>query len=111
MAPRKDDETQPKKKEFGTGLRAQLEARRDDETAPKPDVHPNVELRFELTARPADSEPITISSDGAADELRKELAAALAREKKLEVQLAEQAEVFSAGLGSEQDLVRRASTL
>src|ERR687886_1308296 len=113
MAPRKKDPEapQPKKKEFGTGLRAQLERRQADE-APKPEPQPNVELRFELTARPADAEPVTIAaSNGATDELRKELAAALAREQKLEVQLAEQAEVFSAGVGSEQDLARRASAL
>jgi len=68
MAPRKREpnETAAKKKEFGTGLRAQLERRREEpEAAPKPELQPNVELRFELTARPADSEPITVVSDGA----------------------------------------------
>src|SRR5919202_1456747 len=95
MAPRKKDPEapQPKKKEFGTGLRAQLERRQADE-APKPEAQqPNVELRFELTARPADAEPVTIAaSNGATDELRKELAAALAREQKLSIERHEQAE-------------------
>jgi len=51
MTPKKDETTENKKKEFGTGLRAQLERRRDEPDAPRPvDAHPNVELRFELTA-------------------------------------------------------------
>src|SRR5438270_2109016 len=107
MAPKKKD-TETKKKEFGTGLRAQLERRRDDEVPkPAPDSQPNVELRFELTARPADAEPLTVSSDGATDELRKQLAAAELREAQLQAQLAEQAEVFEAGMDSEQNVTRR----
>ena len=66
MTPKKDETTDIKKNEFGTGLRAQLERKRDDPEAPRPaEAHPNVELRFELTARPADSEPFTVVSDGA----------------------------------------------
>src|SRR6266550_8089481 len=113
MTPNKDETNENKKKEFGTGLRAQLERRRDeDEGGPRPaEGHPNVELRFELTARPADSEPITVVSDGATDELRRELAATRAREDELKAALAEQQEVFEAGIDSEQGLSRRASTL
>ena len=66
MAPRKKDSNEtPKKKEFGTGLRAQLEKRREEPEAPAAaDAQPNVELRFELTARPADHDG-TASSDAA----------------------------------------------
>src|SRR5436309_9748609 len=106
MAPKKK-ETESKKNEFGTGLRAQLERRREDEaTAPMVEAQPNVELRFELTARPADSEPMTVSSDGVAADLRKELAAAQLREEQLQAQLAEQSEVFRAGMDSEQSSAR-----
>src|SRR5581483_2609210 len=112
MAPKKK-ESEPKKKEFGTGLRAQLERRREDEAAPAPDAQPNVELRFELTARPADSsvEPIAVATDGIAAELRKELAASQLREEKLKAELAQQAEVFQAGMDSEQNVARRAAAL
>src|SRR6266550_2535575 len=76
MAPKKRDTSETKKKEFGTGLRAQLERRREEPDAAKPaDFQPNVELRFELTARPADSEPFTVVSDGAAEDLRQQLSA------------------------------------
>src|SRR6266568_2388394 len=108
MAPDKDT-NETKKKEFGTGLRAQLERRREEPEAAIQPVHqPNVELRFELTARPADAEPFTVTSDGATDELRKELAAAQAREAALTAALAEQQEVFEAGMESDQGLARRA---
>src|SRR2546422_5286767 len=110
MAPNKDT-NEPKKNEFGTGLRAQLERRREEPEAAQPGPQPNVELRFELTARPADAEPFTVTSDGATDELRKELAAAQAREDALKAALAEQQEVFEAGMESDQGLARRASTL
>src|SRR3954471_8919385 len=113
MAPRKKDTNDVKKKEFGTGLRAQLEKRREEpEAAPKAEaLQPNVELRFELTARPADSEPITVVSDGATEDLRKQLAAAQVREDELKAELAKQQEVFDAGLESEPGLSRRASPL
>jgi len=97
MAPKKRDTSETKKKEFGTGLRAQLERRREEPDAAKPaDLQPNVELRFELTARPADSEPFTVVSDGATEDLRKQLAAARARENELKAALAEQQEVSRA---------------
>src|SRR5256885_13607070 len=111
MAPDKDT-NETKKKEFGTGLRAQLERRREEPEAAIQPVHqPNVELRFELTARPADAEPFTVTSDGATDELRKELAAAQAREAALTAALAEQQEVFEAGMEARPGLGRRAPPL
>jgi hypothetical protein len=111
MAPDKDT-NETKKKEFGTGLRAQLERRREEpEAANQPAPQPNVELRFELTARPADAEPFTVTSDDATDNLRQELAASQAREAALTAALAEQQEVFEAGMESDQGLARRASTL
>src|ERR1700756_2371040 len=111
MAPN-EDTNEPKKNEFGTGLRAQLERRREEpEVEQQPGPQPNVELRFELTAQPADAEPFTVTSDGAADELRRELAAAKAREDALKAALAEQQEVFKAGMDSDQGLARRASAL
>src|SRR5437667_425526 len=111
MAPNKDT-NETKKKEFGTGLRAQLERRHEEpEAAKQPGPQPNVELRFELTARPADAEPFTVTSDGATDELRKELAAAQAREVALKATLAKQQEVFEADMESDQGLARRTSTL
>src|SRR5438046_9840518 len=100
MTPKKDETTENKKKEFGTGLRAQLERRREEpEAANQAIPQPNVELRFELTARPADAEPFTVTSDGATDDLRRELAAAQAREAALTAAPAEQQAVFEAGTG------------
>src|SRR5438067_12599187 len=111
MAPQKDT-NEPKKKEFGTGLRAQLQKRREDSEAPPAEPQPNVELRLELTARPSDSsEPLTVISSGASDDLRKQLVAALKREEELKAALAEQQEVFQAGIESEQGLSHRSSTL
>src|SRR5919109_4656764 len=110
MAPKKESNEPPKKNEFGTGLRAQLEKRRDDgETAAPAESHPNVELRLELTARPSDSEPLTVVSNGATEDLRKQLAAAQKREEELKAALAEQQEVFEAGIESEHGLSRRAA--
>src|SRR3954468_17818799 len=113
MAAKKKDTNDVKKKEFGTGLRAQLGKGREGAGAgPEGEAPPpNVELRFELTARPADSEPITVISDGATEDLRKELAAAKAREETLKAELAKQQEVFGAGIESESGLSRRASAL
>jgi hypothetical protein len=77
MAPKDGNET--KKKEFGTGLRAQLQRRRDQPEAPTPaENQPNVELRLELTARPGDGEPLSVVSSGASEDLRRQLDAAFA---------------------------------
>src|SRR2546428_12883368 len=52
-----------------------------------------------------------VGSDGHTEDLGKQLGAARARENELKAALAEQQEVFEAGLDSEQGLSRRASTL
>ena len=68
-------------KGFGTGLRAQLQRRREDESQPDGGTT-NVELRFELTARPAgDGLEAVVSPDVQA--LKAELEAAQAREASL----------------------------
>ena len=76
-------------KGFGTGLRAQLQRRRegDDGTQGEAQGPTNVELRFELTARPAsgDADRGVVSPDVQA--LRVELEAAQAREASLREQL------------------------
>ena len=101
-------------KGFGTGLRAQLERRREEEVG-QPEAPPstNVELRFELTARPSgDGEPLTVGV-GAAElaELRSELEAALRREETLRLRLEKQTEAYDGGIGNEKELARRAATL
>ena len=48
-------------KGFGTGLRAQLQRRQEEAEPAEAQGTPNVELRFELTARPsADAEPVAV---------------------------------------------------
>src|SRR5919206_3679787 len=112
MAPRKKDSNEtPKKKEFGTGLRAQLEKRREEpEAAKAADAQPNVELRFELTARPADLDGATVDL-GATAKLREELAAAVAREQELKVALEQQRAMLPVALEDEQNVARRAAAL
>src|SRR2546423_1525357 len=113
MTPKKAKTPETRKRESGTALPPQPNARaRSPEPAKPPEPQPNVELRFELTARPADAEPFTVvSSNGATDDLRRQLAAAQAREEELKAALAEQQEVFEAGMESDHGLARRASTL
>src|SRR5215210_7009403 len=99
-------------KGFGTGLRAQLQRRRDggDVVASEPQAPTNVELRFELTARPA-SEGLEPVAGPEFEELRSELRAAQAREAALREQLQERAEAYEGNVGSEAELVHRAATL
>src|SRR5262245_39326723 len=116
MAPKQDPNEQgtnePGKKEFGTGLRAQLQKRREDSDVPPAEAQPSVELHLELTARPSDSaEPLTVVSNAPTEDLRKQLAAAKKREEELMAALAEQQEVFKAGIESEQGLSRRSGSL
>src|SRR5438477_11124084 len=96
-------------KGFGTGLRAQLEKRRDsaDGQHVKAEVPPNVELRFELTARPRE-EPQ--DGNGVA-ELREELAAAEAREAELRATLAQQEETYDAAVANGKDSGHRSTAL
>ena len=54
MSDQPDNQGAETEKGFGTGLRAQLQRRRDGEDGqPEAAGATNVELRFELTARPA----------------------------------------------------------
>ena len=76
MADKPENQAAETEKGFGTGLRAQLERRRGDEDkVAEPQGPTNVELRFELTARPAggDAEAVAISPD--LTELKSELEA------------------------------------
>src|SRR5437763_6428988 len=107
MAERKQPEKDgtDTEKGFGTGLRAQLEKRREnsDSHVTKAEVGPNVELRFELTARPRE-EP---GDEAGMEALREELAAAQAREAELRDALSAQSETYETAVGSERDSGRR----
>src|SRR4029079_19708530 len=98
-------------KGFGTGLRAQLQRRQTEETeAAEAQGTPNVELRFELTARPsADAEPVAANADLSA--LKLELEAAQRREEALRLRLEKQTEAFDDGHSSDRELARRADTV
>ena len=107
MRPEKDGTDT--EKGFGTGLRAQLEKRRESSDAHvhKAEVGPNVELRFELTARPREE----AGDDAGMNALREELAAAQARETELREALSTQAETYETAVGSEKDSGRRSGAL
>ena len=96
-------------KGFGTGLRAQLEKRRESSDAHvhKAEVGPNVELRFELTARPREE----TGDDAGMNALREELAAAQTREAELREALSAQAEAYETAGGPEKDSGRRSGAL
>ena len=100
-------------KGFGTGLRAQLQRRRegDDGTQGAEAQSPtNVELRFEPTARPANGETLeSVGPDVLA--LRAELEAAQAREATLRDQLHARSHAYDQNVGSEKELAHRALTL
>jgi len=104
-------------KGFGTGLRAQLQRRREGDGAPVEAQGPtNVELRFELTARPANGgsgETIEGVVGGGPDvqALRDELEASQAREARLRDQLQQRSEAYDQNVGSEKELAHRALTL
>ena len=99
-------------KGFGTGLRAQLQRRRDGEDGQGEQPGPtNVELRFELTARPASGETIEGVVNPDFEELRAELQAAHAREASLREQLDKRTEAYDQNVGSEKELAHRATTL
>ena len=78
-------------KGFGTGLRAQLQRRREGEdgTPAEAQGSTNVELRFELTARPSNGETLEAVVGPDVQALRAELEAAQAREATLRDQLQE----------------------
>src|SRR2546423_6978029 len=96
-------------KGFGTGLRAQLEKRREstEGQSVKAEVPPNVELRFELTARPREE---AVDENGLA-ELREELAAAEAREAELRATIAQQTETYETAVSSGKNSGRHSSAL
>jgi len=100
-------------KGFGTGLRAQLQRRREGDGAPAEAQGPtNVELRFELTARPASGETIEVGVGGPdVQALKAELEAAQAREATLRDQLQERSHTYEQNVGSEKELAHRALTL
>src|SRR4029453_5613213 len=99
-------------KGFGTGLRAQLQRRREGEDVQGGQQGPtNVERRFELTARPASREGVDVGVGPEVEELRAELAAAHKREASLRQQLERREETYDLNVGSEKELAHRASTL
>src|SRR5919204_2871039 len=99
-------------KGFGTGLRAQLQRRREGDGAPSEPPGPtNVELRFELTARPADGTVVDATVNPDFEALRLELEAAHAREASLRDQLQVRSEAYDQNVGSEKELAHRAATL
>src|SRR2546423_4636574 len=104
MSDKPDNQPAETEKGFGTGLRAQLQRRQDGGEGQVEAAAPtNVELRFELTARPAgESEAIVINAEVAA--LEAELEAAHTREQKLRDELDKKGEAFEQGFGSEQEL-------
>ena len=80
MADKPENQPAETEKGFGTGLRAQLERRRGDEEerGAEQQAPTNVELRFELTARPAgDGEAVAAGPELGA--LKAELEAAQRR--------------------------------
>ncbi|HMD12624.1 MAG TPA: hypothetical protein VKG90_09850, partial [Marmoricola sp.] len=98
-------------KGFGTGLRAQLQRRREgDDGQGEPQGPTNVELRFELTARPASGDAVE-GVNPEFEELRVELQAAHAREASLREQLERRDEAYDQSVGSEKELAHRATTL
>src|SRR6186997_240037 len=100
-------------KGFGTGLRAQLQRRREGEgTEVETQGSTNVELRFELTARPATGDLIESVGGGPdVQALKDELEAAKAREATLRDQLQERSHAYDQNVGSEKELAHRAVTL
>src|SRR5919202_5952454 len=111
MADKPENQAAETEKGFGTGLRAQLERRRGDEEAgPEQPGPTNVELRFELTARPAaDHDAVAHNPDFA--ELKAELEAAQRREAALRSRLDQQAAAYDGGMSFEKELANRAANL
>src|SRR3954451_24662265 len=100
-------------KGFGTGLRAQLQRRREGEDGTPAETQgpTNVELRLELTARPANGETLEAVVGPDVQALRAELQAAQTREATLRDQLQERSHAYDQNVGSEKELAHRAVTL
>ena len=85
MSDQPDNQAAETEKGFGTGLRAQLQRRQEEGDVQEP-ATTNVELRLELTARPAsDGESTVVNADLAAT--KSELEAAQRREASLRLEL------------------------
>src|SRR3954452_19505530 len=116
MSDTPDNQGAETEKGFGTGLRAQLQRRREGDGTPVEQAQgpTNVELRFELTARPAGGGGDTIEVGvGGPDvqALKAELEASQAREATLRDQLLESSSEYQQNVGSEKELAHRALTL
>src|SRR5436190_15487456 len=100
-------------KGFGTGLRAQLQRRREGEGVIEAETQgsTNVELRLELTARPAGGDIEAVGAGPDVQALRSELEAAKSREAALRDQLQERSHAYGQNVGSEKELAHRALTL
>jgi len=112
MAEKPENQSEDTEKGFGTGLRAQLERRRGDEEGAVEKPGPtNVELRFELTARPAGDHHEVAASNPDFAELKAELEAAQRREAALRSRLDQQAAAYDGGMSFEKELANRAANL
>ena len=118
MAKPAPKETGEREKGFGTGLRAQLEQKRETKDAdqaaaaskaqaPPPPAAP---ARPKLEVAPAPG-PIDLGYDPNLDALRAELTAALTREHDLRTTLAEQLEAYERGLNADRDFALREAEL
>src|SRR3954463_11003573 len=115
MSDTPDNQGAETEKGFGTGLRAQLQRRREGEDGTQPEAQgpTNVELRFELTARPAGGGDLIEMGVGGPDvqALKAELEASKAREATLRDQLSENSHAYEQNVGSEKELAHRALPL
>src|SRR5947208_346496 len=110
MSDQPENQAAETEKGFGTGLRAQLQRRQSEEGDAPEAATTNVELRLELTARPAsEGESTVVSADLAA--IKSELEAAQRREASLRLELEKRSEAFDGSMSSEKDLMRRAATM
>ena len=111
MADKPENQPAETEKGFGTGLRAQLERRRsDEEHAEQPQASTNVELRLELTARPASDGEVVVNGPDFT-ELKAELEAAQRREAALRSRLDQHAAAYDGGMSLEKELANRAANL
>ena len=107
MSDKPENQGAETEKGFGTGLRAQLQRRREDESQPEA-AATNVELRFELTARPAGDTLESVANPDV-QALQAELEAAQAREASLRSALDQRSQAYDQNVGSEKELAHRLS--
>src|ERR671931_1015692 len=111
MPDKPENQAAETEKGFGTGLRAQLQRRREGDEGQADSTSPtNVELRLELTARPA-GEVIEATVDPAVEALKAELEASKQREASLHDALNERAQAYDHNVTSEKQLAHRAATM